>query len=230
MARALGQLASVLDERGEYGRARELLERALLLRVVRPLAQLSQERRARLEALLSAAPGESLSGGEQLDWAELLILRGEALEAARRYQALLRGGSLGALRVQALLGCARAQRLAGEPEAAWAALQELSAAEGALLDVLEERCRILRARGQQEAAIGEYVLALGALEHEDVSAWWRLAEDLARTYVEAKRYREARTFLEGLRSRDREFGSDPQRRARFLKLMREVDLLAARAD
>ena len=229
-----GALAAIEDygkrfPEGTYANDAQQLERALLISSG-PLKSLSDERKARLSKLLvdAATRGDPLSALEQIALGGLLLERGKAREAARAFGQASMSASKESVRRAAKLGRSRALRALGDAKLAWAELNSLPAADNNRLDVIEERCQVLRARRKFEEAIKEYVLVLNAIEHEEPQVWWDLAEALARTYVEAKQARKARKWLEGLRSKDRTFGADPTRRQRLIKLMREVDLLASR--
>jgi hypothetical protein len=229
-----GALAAIEDYRqrfpqGTYREDAEQLERALLISSG-PLKSLSDARKARLSKLLldAAARKDPLSALEQIALGGLLLERGDARQAARAFGEASMSARKETVRRAAKLGRSRALRALGDPKSALAELNSLPAADNNRLDVIQERCAVLRAQREFEEAIKEYVLVLNAIEHEEPQVWWDLAEALARTYVEAKRARQARKWLEGLRSKDRTFGGDPTRRKRLIKLMREVDLLASR--
>ena len=214
---------------GTYSSDAEQLERALLISAG-PLKSLSDERKVRLSKLLrdAAARKDPLSALEQIALGGLLLVEGKARQAAQAFGQASLAANKESVRRAAKLGRSRALRAMGDAKLAWAELNSLPGADNNRLDVIEERCLVLRARRKFEEAIKEYVLVLNAIEHEEPQVWWDLAEALARTYVEAKQPRKARKWLEGLRGKDRSFGADPTRRARLIKLMREVDLLAAR--
>jgi tetratricopeptide (TPR) repeat protein len=110
------------------------------------------------------------------------------------------------------------------------ALGHLDAVRGEAADRLDVnmlRCQLWRAQNKPREAIGEYLPMLQALNRTDPEhgdAWWGVAEATGQAYVEAGLIDEAREFLEGVRKKDKTFGGDPKRRARFLTFMRRLDL------
>ncbi|MBL4850442.1 MAG: hypothetical protein JKY65_33410, partial [Planctomycetes bacterium] len=215
--------------KGKYRSDGERLERALLISLG-PFESLPDARRVRLTALLleAAKRKEALTALELLTLGRLLLGRGQARESATAFGQAINATESASIRRAAKLGRSRALRALGTPNAAMAELNSLAQTDNNRLDVIRERCLVLRAQRKFAPAIDEYVLVLNAIEHEEPQTWWDLSEQLARTYVEAKRARAARKFLEGLRNKDRTFGGDAPRRKRMIQLMREVDLLASR--
>ncbi|MGE0713628.1 MAG: hypothetical protein AB7N76_36835 [Planctomycetota bacterium] len=202
----------------------EAIERGLLLEDAAGLAAPEQ---ARLLALLEAARqrGDALSALERLYLADADLAGGRSAAAERLLRAVLEQKPAPALRVRALLGLSRVYRAEQRVNEAWALLEGLSRDERDRLDVILERCLVLRARGEPDVALREYVGVLRAIEHEEPARWWEVAEETASAYLEAKQVRAARAFMEGLREKDRTFGGDEARRKRMLALMRHADNL-----
>ena len=200
----------------------QALERALLL--ASPRRDAEQAQRLRELLLRARRLGEPLTAAERLTLAELDLEARRPELAERGLEALLADPRVPPpLQRAAELLLSRVYRGQGRADDAWRLLAGLPAAEQARLDVILERCQVLRARRRPRQALDEYVGVLRAIEHEDPSAWWEVAEETARCYLEAREIRAARDFMEGLRRKDRTFGGDPERRERMLALMRRAD-------
>ncbi len=204
------------------GRARSLEQAALVRRLQR--GEATAPERARLVELLRDFAGRhpDLPAAESLALGELLLAAGASALAQQTLTRALTLEATAAERASARLGLARLARAGGQPRRAWEHLRAIDGEQAQRLDVFLERCLLLRAEGQHTQAAEQYVKLLRALEHEDQDAWWHVAEETARTYAEGGMRAEARHFLEGLRLRDPQLGG-PQRRARLIALMREVE-------
>ena len=122
------------------------------------------------------------------------------------------------------LSLALVARAREDPRRAHRHLLAVAAPISERLDARLAWCWLHRAQGRPQVALQDYAKLLPALRDEAPETWWDVAEETARTYVEAKRRAEARRFLEGMRRRDRTFGGDAARRERLIALMRELDL------
>ena len=168
--------------------------------------------------------GEPLTPAERLTLAQLDLEARRPELAERGLEALLADPRVPPpLQRRAELRLSEVYRRQGRADEAWRLLEGMPLAERARLEVILERCQVLRARRRPREALDEYVGVLRAIEHEDPAAWWEVAEETARCYLEAREIRAARDFMEGLRLKDRTFGGDPERRERLLVLMRRAD-------
>ena len=200
----------------------EAIERGALARLARQ-GRADEAERARLGELVLAYVQASpeLEPSESLALADLLERAGRD-DAARP---LLRELTLRAqqpLRAEAKLQLARLERRQGRLDVALSVLDRVD--EQDRLDVVLERCLTWRARRDSPRALARYLELLKNLspsEHRE--AWWEIAYEAGETYLECGEVRAARSFLEGLRQKDRSFGADEGRRGRFLALMRRAD-------
>ncbi|HBP22485.1 MAG TPA: hypothetical protein DEA08_32485 [Planctomycetes bacterium] len=200
----------------------QALERALLLSA--PRRDPEQAQRLRELLLRARRLGEPLTPAERLTLAQLDLEARRPELAERGLEALLADPRVPPpLQRRAELRLSEVYRRQGRADEAWRLLEGMPLAERARLEVILERCQVLRARRRPREALDEYVGVLRAIEHEDPAAWWEVAEETARCYLEAREIRAARDFMEGLRLKDRTFGGDPERRERLLVLMRRAD-------
>ncbi|RMG08667.1 MAG: hypothetical protein D6731_21370 [Planctomycetota bacterium] len=206
------------------------LERAALASlVVAGRADAAQRRRLGelLRAWLASAPAAPAE--ELLAYGKLLERAEEREVAAAFYEQALSAKPDPGVQGEARLALARLARLRGDLDAA---REHLAAApedpRGESVELVLERCALFRADGAPEDALREYLSLLRSLRREDpaqAKLWWRVAEEAGHTFREAKDYEGGRRFLESVRLQDRSFGGDPERRRRFVALMRELDLL-----
>lgn len=203
------------------------VERAVLYgRFVRGKATPTE--RKRLFALMEEAGKQGpLPPPEALTLADLLRERGSLALAARHYRSILasKRATTRPLRIPATLGLAAVRRRQKRLLEARTLLQGLPKGSSARLDVVLERCLLLRAERQPRQALKEYLNVLRVLEHTHKDRWWDVAEQTALAYVEARQIKKARDFLEGLRMKDTRLGKTEARRQRLLSLMRRVDVM-----
>jgi tetratricopeptide (TPR) repeat protein len=129
-------------------------------------------------------------------------------------------------RTAARLALAGLERRLGRLPEALATLEALPAKARERLDVVLETCRVRRDLGKFDETLQRYYGLLRFVDR-DRPEWWEVAYETGLTLLEAKRPRQATTFLEDLRRTDRSFGGSKARRARFLDLARRVELLAS---
>jgi hypothetical protein len=212
----------------------EIVERRALAHLVRAGSG-TQADKDRLVVLVErwTRGRPQLPPAEAVALGDLLLAAGREDAAATHYLSCLTQGAPREVENLARVGLAKVARARGDHAAA---LEHLDAVrvldEGAeRLDVTLERCRILRDQGKSEEALGDYLLALRSLSRtakDQADAWWTVAELVGHTYVEAERHEDARRFLEEVRQQDRTFGASPERRARFISLMRQLDAMRGR--
>jgi tetratricopeptide (TPR) repeat protein len=205
----------------------ESIERGALARRVKATAKPEDKKRlAELVAKWSSTQ-PNLPPAESLALGDLLLTTGNPEGAAKHYARCLTLGAHREIEDGARLGLARVCRARGDSEAALDHLNGIRGKAADRLDVNLERCTILREQGQPKKAVDEYLTILRALHRTDpaqADAWWTVAEETGQAYLESKLVAEARDFLEGVRTQDRTFGGNPKRRARFIAVMRKLDL------
>ncbi|MBL4844004.1 MAG: hypothetical protein JKY65_00640, partial [Planctomycetes bacterium] len=208
----------------------EAVERGALSALARrgPLRAQQQARLQRLLRRYAARAKDRLSAAERLALAMLFEAAGDLESAGTQFKALKQCPKR-TPRVLAHLGLARIARQEARPQMGLDELDALGASAQDRLDVILERCLLQRAILEPLKALERYLELLRFLDDPRAkSEWWAIAFETGKTYVEANQVGEAARFLEELRQRDRTFGRDPARKARFLDLMREVDLLRSR--